>query len=83
MLMHREITFTRVCDELDVDGGVVRRGVAGVGAVLVERRREADVAHLELRDLELLIGGHVALAGALLNKMRLDDLMILSDEAVV
>ena len=49
--MHREITFTRVCDELDVDGGVVRRGVAGVGAVLIERRWEANVAHLQPHDL--------------------------------
>ena len=50
--------------------------------MLVERRREADVAHLELRNLELLVSGHVALTVAR-DKMTLDDLMILSDEAVV
>ena len=37
----------------DVDGGVVRRGVTGIGAVLVERRREANVAHLQPHDLGL------------------------------
>ena len=49
--MQYEINFTRVRDELDVDGGVVRRGVAGVGAVVVEGRREAHVAHLQPHDL--------------------------------
>ena len=44
--------------------------------MLVERRREADVAHLELRNLELLVGGHVALTVAR-DKMTLDNLMIL------
>ena len=44
-------TLTGVCDEPDVDGGVVRRGVAGVGAVVVEGRREAHVAHLQPHDL--------------------------------
>ena len=60
--------------------------MAGVGAVLVERGREAHVAHLERRDLELLIGGrHVALARPTkhvseCDKMQLDNLIIFSDD---
>ena len=46
-------TLTGVGDEPDVDGGVVRRGVAGVGAVVVEGRREAHVAHLQPHDLDI------------------------------
>ena len=45
------VTLTGVGDEPDVDGRVIRCGVAGVGAVLVERRREANVAHLQPHDL--------------------------------
>ena len=45
------VTLTGVGDEPDVDGGPVRCGVTGVGAVLVNRRREANVAHLQPHDL--------------------------------